>query len=313
MENKRDFKGIWIPAEIWLREDLNATEKMVIAEIHSLSNQRQGCYASNNHFAKITGLSTSRCSAIINKLKKDGMLKIEYIYKKDSPKEIERRTMKIDFTYCESETPLSDMKGDPFESEGRGISDMKTPPFEYSEDKVPSTKVPIESTKKKDDKENKVEEPTYKPASFNFYESNGFGTLSSVVIESIFGWINDFKEIGSTDREADEIVTHALKTAVFANVRTWKYTNGTLKNWHNKGLTNIEQVDAAESQRQASFENKSNGNKKTPQSRKETLPDWVDKQEVDEKLSPEEEAEFRKQLAEIRGRKGDTYATQPQR
>ena len=27
----RDFKGIWIPKEIWLDDDLNATDKIIFA------------------------------------------------------------------------------------------------------------------------------------------------------------------------------------------------------------------------------------------------------------------------------------------
>ena len=38
----RDFKGIWIPKEIWESENLSIMEKVLFVEIHSLDNER-GC------------------------------------------------------------------------------------------------------------------------------------------------------------------------------------------------------------------------------------------------------------------------------
>lgn len=52
----RDFKGVWIPKEIWLSPELSLMEKVLFVEIHSLDNER-GCYASNRHFAEFFGLS----------------------------------------------------------------------------------------------------------------------------------------------------------------------------------------------------------------------------------------------------------------
>src|SRR5512145_1551891 len=63
----RDFKGVWIPREIWLSPTLSLMEKVLFVEIHSLDNER-GCYASNRHFAAFFGVSerqirtnTTRC------------------------------------------------------------------------------------------------------------------------------------------------------------------------------------------------------------------------------------------------------------
>jgi hypothetical protein len=36
---KRDFKGIWIPKEIWLNENLTLQEKVFLVEIESLDNE----------------------------------------------------------------------------------------------------------------------------------------------------------------------------------------------------------------------------------------------------------------------------------
>src|SRR5438128_2510285 len=45
---KRAFKGIWICAAIFLDEKLTPAEKILLAEIDSLTTEDHGCYASNN-------------------------------------------------------------------------------------------------------------------------------------------------------------------------------------------------------------------------------------------------------------------------
>ena len=54
--SERDFKGIWIPREIWLSSELSLMEKVLFVEIHSLDNER-GCFASNACFAEFFGVS----------------------------------------------------------------------------------------------------------------------------------------------------------------------------------------------------------------------------------------------------------------
>lgn len=48
---ERDFKGIWIPKEIWLNTHLTMNEKLFLVEIDSLDNEK-GCFASNDYFAE---------------------------------------------------------------------------------------------------------------------------------------------------------------------------------------------------------------------------------------------------------------------
>ena len=47
---QRDFKGIWIPKEIWHLKDLNITEKIVLSVVNTLSEQDDGCFANNEYF-----------------------------------------------------------------------------------------------------------------------------------------------------------------------------------------------------------------------------------------------------------------------
>lgn len=88
---KRDFKGIWVPAEVWLNKDLKLIEKMFMVEIDSLDNEK-GCYASNGYFAEFFGISKGRCSQIIKSLKEKNILEIEYQYE---GKQIIKRVLRI--------------------------------------------------------------------------------------------------------------------------------------------------------------------------------------------------------------------------
>jgi hypothetical protein len=71
----RDFKGIWIPREIWLAEGLAPTEKFLWAEIHSLHDREKGgCYASNDYLMKFMGVKERRLQEMISNLKSYGLV-----------------------------------------------------------------------------------------------------------------------------------------------------------------------------------------------------------------------------------------------
>lgn len=68
MNENRDFKGVWIPKEVWLDTRLNALEKVILTEIDSLDNGEKGCYASNEHLAEFCQCSKTKVSTAIKKL-----------------------------------------------------------------------------------------------------------------------------------------------------------------------------------------------------------------------------------------------------
>ena len=90
---ERAFKGIWIPKEIWLNENLTLLEKVFLVEIDSLDNE-EGCYASNEYFSGFFKLSKNRCSEVIKSLEKKGLVKVSYKYKTNT-KLIEKRIIKV--------------------------------------------------------------------------------------------------------------------------------------------------------------------------------------------------------------------------
>lgn len=73
MSDNRDFKGVWIPKEIWLNEELTMLEKVIFVEIDSLDGPEH-CYASNEYFATFCNCSESKVSKAIKKLKELGMI-----------------------------------------------------------------------------------------------------------------------------------------------------------------------------------------------------------------------------------------------
>lgn len=87
----RDFKGVWIPKEIWLNKDLTPLEKMYLVEIDSLDKE-DGCFASNKHFELMFGQQGANATRIITNLKNKGWIDISYTY---NGKEIEKRVIKI--------------------------------------------------------------------------------------------------------------------------------------------------------------------------------------------------------------------------
>ena len=90
----RSFRGVWIPRDIWLNEDLSITEKCFLAEIDSLGGSEEGCFASNQYFAEFFNLSKERARKIIGELNKKGYLEITLTYKEDS-KEVDQRIIKL--------------------------------------------------------------------------------------------------------------------------------------------------------------------------------------------------------------------------
>lgn len=75
IEQQREFKGVWIPKEVWLDERLSALDKCIFVEIDSLDNEETGCYCSNEYLAEFCQCSITKVSTAIKKL-----IDYDYIY-----------------------------------------------------------------------------------------------------------------------------------------------------------------------------------------------------------------------------------------
>jgi Helix-turn-helix domain len=73
---RRAFKGVWIPAEIWLYKGLKPMEKLILIEIHSLDGEK-GCWASNSHFEELFEISNRHVQRIIEQLKALGFIEVQ--------------------------------------------------------------------------------------------------------------------------------------------------------------------------------------------------------------------------------------------
>lgn len=70
----RNFKGIWIPREIWLDQKLTYFERCLLAEIQSLEGEDDGCFASNEYFMKFFNEKERKIQDGLRKLKELGYI-----------------------------------------------------------------------------------------------------------------------------------------------------------------------------------------------------------------------------------------------
>lgn len=83
-EVSRDFKGIWIPREIWFDDRLDYFERCLFVELNSLDG-KDGCFASNEYLCKFfrererkiqTGLSKLKSLGYVTQISFDGRTRI---------------------------------------------------------------------------------------------------------------------------------------------------------------------------------------------------------------------------------------------
>src|SRR5574344_2102723 len=83
-----------IPANVRYCKEIPANAKILYGEITALCNKKGFCWASNDYFAKLYGVSKKSISSWISKLEKNKFISIQMIYKEGS-KEILNRYIKI--------------------------------------------------------------------------------------------------------------------------------------------------------------------------------------------------------------------------
>ena len=76
------LKGLWIPVDILLNEDLSDKEKIILSMILYLSEERKSCFASNKYIANIVNVTHERVSKIISALKDKGYVSVKLKPKK---------------------------------------------------------------------------------------------------------------------------------------------------------------------------------------------------------------------------------------
>lgn len=92
-EENRSYYAI-IPASVRYDNSLNANAKLLYGEITALCNQEGYCWATNDYFSKLYGVSKTTISRWIRDLKDNGYISVELIYK-NGTKEIDYRYIRI--------------------------------------------------------------------------------------------------------------------------------------------------------------------------------------------------------------------------
>lgn len=55
----RQFKGVWIPATLYLDKTITWTQKIILIEVDSFSKNKLECFVSNEHLANLIGITES--------------------------------------------------------------------------------------------------------------------------------------------------------------------------------------------------------------------------------------------------------------
>ena len=72
---ERQFKGIWIPAEIWETRELSWNEKVVLLEIDSFTASGKDCFISDEYIGELVGVNERTARRILSKLISLGYVK----------------------------------------------------------------------------------------------------------------------------------------------------------------------------------------------------------------------------------------------
>ncbi|QDP54259.1 MAG: hypothetical protein Unbinned5434contig1000_6 [Prokaryotic dsDNA virus sp.] len=113
MENKKNYFAI-IPAPVRYSKKLKANEKLMFGELTALTNEKGFCYASNDYFANLYGVSKTSVSKWISNLEKNKFIRVKMIYQKDT-KQIKERRIYISTLLKKTSIPIEEKLNTPIE------------------------------------------------------------------------------------------------------------------------------------------------------------------------------------------------------
>lgn len=73
--DKREFKGIWVPARVWMDNRLTPLEKIVLVGIGQF-DYGNGCHATNSDIAEFCQCTTRSVSNAVNRLAEFGYVTV---------------------------------------------------------------------------------------------------------------------------------------------------------------------------------------------------------------------------------------------
>lgn len=81
------------------------------------------------------------------------------------------------------------------------------------------------------------------------YESNGFGTISSITSQKLNDELKDFTEKNNDVNESVEVIKKAFETAVLNGANNLNYVLSITKRWYQANLFTLKDIEAAELKR----------------------------------------------------------------
>lgn len=223
-----------IPANVRYDEELPPNTKLLYGEITALANERGYCWASNEYFATLYKVNKKTISNWVSLLVKKGYIYSQIIYKESTKAVAERRL----FIHPPIHEKMEGWEGN--HGEG-GKEKMDTPIHEIMEDnntEFNNTENSLLLQDTLNHMSNKGEKGQKVVADniYQFYQQN-FGVLSPLIGEKLGGWVKDLGE---------ELVKEALTKTLMNGSRNFSYAETIMREWYNKNIKTLEQVQALE-------------------------------------------------------------------
>lgn len=210
---ERNFKGVWIPKEIWLAKDLGWSEKVLLVEIDSLDGE-QGCFASNEYLADFFKLSKDRISKMISSLRDKGYITVQLVYK-EGTKQIEKRIIRL----VRQPYPIGENTDTPSRKQRKGLGEnTDTPIGENAEDNNTVFNNTTNNTKDRQT-DSPVINPNFEPIKQLFESKVRVATLADC---------NNIHE--ALEFYEPQLINEAMLTGA-NSARSFKYILSILDNW----------------------------------------------------------------------------------
>ncbi|RHH71091.1 helix-turn-helix domain-containing protein [Vagococcus sp. AM17-17] len=252
-----------IPAKVRYAKTISPNAKLLYGEITALCNQEGYCWASNDYFATLYGVSKTSVSKWVNQLKEQGFITVELRYKKDS-KEIDQRRIRI------VEEPIKEKEStSPTKVDDR----MKE---KFKENTITNTK--NNNTKNKKSACRYTESQLQLAKRFQSNLAKDFPREMSRV--NVSRWANDLRRI----HEEENIEMSEIEEMI-----TWLATH----DFWSRHVRNPNVLQ--EKFERLLVEKKAQQSKKLKQ-KTESLPEWVNKRISEHRVSPEEERELQQKI-----------------
>ena len=253
----REFRGVWIPKEVWFDSRLSALDKVILAEIDSLDNE-DSCYATNDYLAKFCQCSVTKVSTSISKL-------IEYGYVEVLRFDGRHRFLGSRLSKSERQpTSISENESQPFKNCKADFQKVKANNIEYIINDSSDYK------EKENDPYNPFGEGRRPDRNTVYaYASNELVSLSQRAMQEIGDYVNDLSE---------DVVRHAIDNALDQGVRTWAYVKTILNGYVDAEVHSVGDAKRVDEE----YSKKRKGGAKQENADKSTDKKWQD-------MTPEEQ------------------------